>query len=87
MISKLVDEVNLMCTWSFISTKGQGNALILVQIHWDSIFSNFFSAITAVPIKTKFHREAPWDGRTNDYSIGSGHMTKLAAIPIYGNNF
>ena len=28
--------------------------------------------------------EPPWDGGTKVYSNGSGHMTKLAAMPIYG---
>ena len=30
--------------------------------------------------------ESPWDGETKIYSNGPGHMTKMAAMPIYGNN-
>ena len=30
--------------------------------------------------------ELPWDGGTTVYSTGSGHMTKMAAMPIYGKN-
>ena len=32
MISKLVDEVNYMSTWGFMSTQGQGHLLILVLV-------------------------------------------------------
>ena len=28
--------------------------------------------------------ESPWDGGTKVYSNGPGHMTKMAAMPIYG---
>ena len=37
------------------------------------------------PIEAKFHVEPPWDGGTT-YSNGPGHMTKMAAMPIYGKN-
>ena len=30
--------------------------------------------------------EHPWDGGTKVCSNGPGHMTKLAAMPIYGKN-
>ena len=30
--------------------------------------------------------ELPWDGGTNVCSNGQYHMTKMAAIPIYGKN-
>ena len=30
--------------------------------------------------------ESPWDGRTKVCSNGPGHMTKMAAMPIYGKN-
>ena len=29
----------------------------------------------------------PWDGGTKVYSNGPGHMTRMAAMPIYGKNF
>ena len=35
-------------------------------------------------IKAKFHMESPWDGGTKVCSNGPGHMTKMAAVPIYG---
>ena len=30
--------------------------------------------------------ESPWDGGTKVYSNSPGHMTKMAAMPIYGKN-
>ena len=48
------------------------------------IFSNVFSFETAWPIKVKFHLEPPWEGGTKVYINVPGHMTKMAAMPIYG---
>ena len=52
----------------------------------DSIFLNFFSSITTRLIEVKFHVEPPWDGGTKAYANGPSHMTKMAAMPIYGEN-
>ena len=49
-------------------------------------FSNIFSSETAWPIKAKFYVEPPWEGGTKVYINGPGHMTKMAATPIYGKN-
>ena len=49
-------------------------------------FSNVFSSETARPIKAKFYLEPPWEGGTKVYINGPGHMTKMAAMPIYGKN-
>ena len=38
------------------------------------------------PIKTKFHVELPWVVGTIFCSRHLGHMTKMAATPIYGQN-
>ena len=51
-----------------------------------SIFSNIFSSETTGPIEAKFHIEPPWDRGRKVYSNGPGHMTKMAAMPIYGKN-
>ena len=51
-----------------------------------STFSNIFSSETAWPIKAKFYVEPPWEGGTKVYINGLGHMTKMAATPIYGKN-
>ena len=48
-----------------------------------STFSNISSETTG-SIEAKFHMEPPWDGGTKVCSNGPGHMTKMAAIPIYG---
>ena len=49
-------------------------------------FSNVFSSETAWPIKAKFYVEPPWEGGTKVCINGAGHMTKMAAMPIYGKN-
>ena len=49
-------------------------------------FSNIFSSETAWPIKAKFYVEPPWEGGTKVYINSPGHMTKMAAMPIYGKN-
>ena len=51
-----------------------------------SIFLNFFSSITTRAIEAKFHVEPSWDGGMKAYSNGPGHMTKMAAMPIYDKN-
>ena len=51
-----------------------------------STFSNIFSSETAWPIKAKFYVEPPWEGGTKVHINGPGHMTKMAAMPIYGKN-
>ena len=47
---------------------------------------NIFSSETTGPIEAKFHVESPWDGGTKVCSNGPDHMTKMAAMPIYGKN-
>ena len=47
---------------------------------------NIFSSETAWPIKAKLYVEPPWEGGTKVYINGPGHMTKMAAMPIYGKN-
>ena len=45
-----------------------------------------FSSETAWPIKAKFYLKHLWEGGTNVYINNPGHMTKMAAMPIYGKN-
>ena len=59
--------------------------LTLVQGHSDSTFSNFFFLET-LPIEARFQMGPPRDGGTKFYSNGSGRMTNMAAMPIYGKN-
>ena len=49
-------------------------------------FSKIFSSKTAWQIKAKFYVEHPWEGGTKVYINGQGHMTKMAAMPIYGKD-
>ena len=51
-----------------------------------STISHVFSSETAWPIKAQFYMEPPWEGGTKVYINGPGHMTKVAAMPIYGKN-
>ena len=44
------------------------------------------SSETTGPIKVVFHMELLWDGGTKVWSNGPGHLTKMAAMPIYGKN-
>ena len=46
-------------------------------------FSKIFSSETGYPIKAKFHVEPPWEGGTKVCINRPGHMTKMAATPIY----
>ena len=48
---------------------------------------NIFSSETALPIKAKFYVDPPWEGGTKVCINGPGHMTKMAAMPLYGKNF
>ena len=50
------------------------------------LFSKIFFSKTAGPIEAKFHWEPPWV-RGAKVCLGHlGHMTKMAAMPIYGKN-
>ena len=51
-----------------------------------STISNIFSSETAWPIKAIFYVELPWEEGMKVYINGPGHMTKMAAMPIYGKN-
>ena len=49
-------------------------------------FLKIFSSETAWPIKAKLYVGLPWEGGTKVCINGPGHMTKMAAMPIYGKN-
>ena len=49
-----------------------------------STISNDFSSVTTGPIATKFHIQPPCTLGKKIYSNGLGHMTNMAAMPIYG---
>ena len=45
-------------------------------------FSNIFSSETTRPIEGKSNVKNPRDGGMEVYSLGTGHMTKMATMPI-----
>ena len=47
---------------------------------------NISSSETTGQIEAKFHKESPWDGGRKVCTNSHGHMTKMAAMPIYGKN-
>ena len=57
-----------------------------VVIRRPSNISNVFSSETTWPIKAKFYMEPPWEGGPKVNINSPGHMTKMAAMPIYGKN-
>ena len=54
-----------------------------IYMHMTTVFKDIFSE-TAWPIKAKFYVEPPWEGGKKEYINGPGHITKMAAMPIYG---
>ena len=48
------------------------------------ILSNIFCSKSTGPTEAKFHVELSCHGRTKVCSNSHGHMTKMAAMPIYG---
>ena len=51
-----------------------------------SIFSKCFSSKKTVPISLKFSSQHSSKGGKKIYIFGPGHMTKMAAMRIYGKN-
>ena len=45
---------------------------------------NLFSLETVRLIEAQFQVKPPWYRETKIYSNGSGHMTNMASMPIYG---
>ena len=69
----------------------QGELIVYQWIRRPSVrrcppFSKIFFSETAWPIKAKFYMEPPWKGGAKVSINGPGHMTKMAAPPIYGKN-
>ena len=81
-----------MCIFSSPELLGSQGELIVYPSSWRPYvvrrppFSKIFSSATAWPIKAKFYVEPPWERGTKDYKNRPGHMTKMAAMPIYGKN-
>ena len=58
----------------------------VVHIVVPSIYQNIFFSLTIGPIELKFHVKTPYDKLAKIYTKYVGHMTKMAAAPIYGKN-
>ena len=53
---------------------------------YNHYFLNIFFSETSWSINAKFHVEPPWEVGKIVYINGTGHMTKMAAMSIYGKN-
>ena len=93
-LKALYDLVALTCLFQYCDLfsspepKAHGE---LIGYPWSVVrpsftISNIFFSKTARPIKAKFYVEPPWVGGTKVCSRHLGHMTKMAATPIYGKN-
>ena len=51
-----------------------------------STISNVFSSETTWPIEAILYVQPPWQEGKKVYINSPGHMTKMAAMPIYGKN-
>ena len=60
--------------------------LSVIRLRRPSTISKIFSSETTGPIKAKLHVEHPLEKGTKVYINDLGHMTKMAAMPIYGKN-
>ena len=82
----MVDAKQLMKSMkvcdSFRSRSSLDLCLSVIHTH----FSKIFFSETAWPIKVKFYVQHPWVGGTKVELQKPGHMTKMAATPIYGKN-
>ena len=72
-------------------SRSSGGAFSIGRLRRPSVFrpstiSNDFSSETTEPIATKFHIQPPGPLGKKIYSNGLGHMTNMAAMPIYGKN-
>ena len=88
-----VDQIWKACLMIFSSPEPKAHRwahrILMVRhpsVRRRSQCSKIFFSETALPIKAKFYVEPPWGGGTKVYINGPGHMTKMAATPIYGKN-
>ena len=84
-VNRRFGKVSLLGIFSSPEPKAHRGAYWMVQRRRRTQCSNIFSE-TAGPFKAKFYVEPPWEGGTKICSRHLGHMTKMAAIPIYDNN-
>ena len=83
-------RLQIIKTLAFLAYLSQRLIGELIGYPWSGVrrrpstISNVFSSETAWPIKAKFYVEPRWEGGMKVYMNGPGHMTKMAAMPIYG---
>ena len=51
-----------------------------------STHQNIVSSEITRPFELKFHMKTPYDRLAKIYANCTGHMTKMATMPIYGKN-
>ena len=87
-LHKIVSELACMTRLlAHLSRRLMGELIVYQSLWRPSVvrpptFSNIFSPETTGPIELKFQMDAG----TKVCSNGPGHMTKMAATPIYGKN-
>ena len=82
MSRKLIGEL-IVYPWSGVRRRPSVRPSYVVR---RPQYSNIFFSETAWLIKAKFNVEPPWVGGTKFCLRHLGHMTKMAATPIYGKN-
>ena len=60
--------------------------MVVSGVRHPSTFSKDFSSETTGPISIKFHMQPLDRGGKKVYIFRPGHMTKMAAMPIYGKD-
>ena len=65
---------------------GWEGSVVRPSVRRPSTISNDFSSETTGPIATKFHIQPPGPLGKKNCLNGLGHMTNMAAMPIYGKN-
>ena len=72
----------------FLAPLSSGGAyrMVVSGVRRPSTFSKDFSSETTGPISIKFHMQPLDRGEKKVCIFRPGHMTKMAAMPIYGKN-
>ena len=68
-------------SWLTFALSAKVAHIVVPSIYWNLVFSQ-----TIGPIGLKFHVKNPYDKSAKIYTKYFGHMTKMAATPIYGKN-
>ena len=66
--------------------QGQGHSLTLVKGHSDLNVKTFFLKVSWAIWNQSLYESCRENGNENLYKNELGHMTNMAAMPIYGKN-